>query len=289
MTNRILSCEALDELFPDYLEGTLGAEARGRAEAHLASCARCGALARDLAAIRRSAATLPELRPSRDLWAGIAERIEAPVIELSPAATRPRRRWSASWMAVAAAGLVFATAVTTYYVTVRVRERDLTTAVSGQAGRDRPGASTSDAPPATLPPDASAPRTIAGADVGDRTEAASPPAAQAGVRVREGTRPPADQLGGPVATLATRSVAEGVYDREIERLRRIVAERRDRLDPATVAVLERNLEIIDAAIAQSRAALSRDPGSAFLTGQLTNVLDKKLELLRTAARLPTRT
>jgi hypothetical protein len=56
-----------------------------------------------------------------------------------------------------------------------------------------------------------------------------------------------------------------------------------------VAIIERNLQIIDAAIAQSRAALARDPASQMLDQQLTHALDKKVELLRTAAMLPAST
>jgi hypothetical protein len=79
------------------------------------------------------------------------------------------------------------------------------------------------------------------------------------------------------------------YDHEIATLRGIVRERRSELDPKTLSVLEHNIQIIDDAIAQSRAALARDPRSRFLGEQLDDALDKKLELLRTAALLPART
>jgi len=54
-------------------------------------------------------------------------------------------------------------------------------------------------------------------------------------------------------------------------------------------VIEQNLRIIDAAVKQSRAALARDPKSGFLADQLNNALDKKVELLRTVALLPSST
>jgi hypothetical protein len=81
---------------------------------------------------------------------------------------------------------------------------------------------------------------------------------------------------------------ESVYGREIARLRRIVDERRGQLDTATVHVLERNLGVIDRAIAESRAALAKDPASVFLNDQLNSVLEQKIELLRAAALLPVR-
>ncbi|HET9010831.1 MAG TPA: hypothetical protein VFN38_03405, partial [Gemmatimonadaceae bacterium] len=85
------------------------------------------------------------------------------------------------------------------------------------------------------------------------------------------------------------SETEPVYDREISKLRSIMKSRRSQLDPRTVAVLEQSIAVIDSAIAQSRAALARDPASGFLATQLNHSLEKKVELLRTAALLPART
>jgi hypothetical protein len=56
-----------------------------------------------------------------------------------------------------------------------------------------------------------------------------------------------------------------------------------------VKIIEKNLLVIDKAIAESRAALAKDPHSRFLNEQLTRVLDQKVGLLRTAALLPART
>jgi hypothetical protein len=85
------------------------------------------------------------------------------------------------------------------------------------------------------------------------------------------------------------SATEPVYDREIAKLRTIVKSRRSQLDPATIAVLEQSIAVIDSAIAQSRSALTKDPASGFLANQLNHSLEKKVELLRTAAMLPART
>ena len=79
------------------------------------------------------------------------------------------------------------------------------------------------------------------------------------------------------------------YGDEITRLQAIITERRNELDPATVTVIEASLKVIDAAVKQSRAALARDPRSGFLVDQLNSALDKKVELLRTVALLPSRT
>ncbi len=88
---------------------------------------------------------------------------------------------------------------------------------------------------------------------------------------------------------ASASPTEIAYGDEISRLQNIITERRNQLDPNTVSVIEQSLKIIDAAVRQSRAALARDPKSGFLTDQLNHALDKKVELLRTVALLPSRT
>jgi len=85
------------------------------------------------------------------------------------------------------------------------------------------------------------------------------------------------------------SQSDAVYGKEIEMLQNIVSQRRTQLDSSTVAIIERNLRIIDAAINQSRAALARNPASMLLSQQLTHALDKKVELLRTAVMLPAST
>ena len=61
------------------------------------------------------------------------------------------------------------------------------------------------------------------------------------------------------------------------------------MDPRTAAIIEANLKVIDDAIAQSKAALAQDLASRFLKDQLKSAVDKKVELLRTAALLPNRT
>ncbi len=51
-------------------------------------------------------------------------------------------------------------------------------------------------------------------------------------------------------------------------------------------MLEKNLHIIDDAIAQCRKALEKDPSSSYLNESLTEALDNKVQLLRAAATLP---
>jgi anti-sigma factor RsiW len=76
------------------------------------------------------------------------------------------------------------------------------------------------------------------------------------------------------------------YDGAIRDLQQTLAARRSRLDTGTVRVIEQSLMVIDAAIAQARSALARDPNNLYLNSHLQRALDRKLDLLRQAATLP---
>jgi anti-sigma factor RsiW len=279
MTSSMMTCEAFDAALSDYLEGTLDDSVRTKVEMHLRECVRCASLVRDIENIRKEASALPDLVPARDLWEGIEARIAAPVI---PLATRPERerRIAPAWMGVAAAALIVTTAGITYTLTARSLGPDQR-AVAAQsierAGQTQPQASAGSIRESTNTAVAAASQQVTGKSGG-------------------GTVPMgAAQRAGVPASLASqtaqadRSQSEVIYGREIALLQKIVSQRKTQLDSSTVAIIERNLEIIDAAIEQSRAALARDPASMLLTDQLTHALDKKVELLRTAALLPAST
>jgi hypothetical protein len=195
----------------------------------------------ELRAIVRAAAELPALSPSRDLWSGIASRIEAPVVALptritngdatkgAPAARLPWRR-----LAIAASLLMAATAGVTYSIVKHGRTAELAA----------------------------------------RSDSATVEAPLVGV--------PAE----PVSLQPPGQTAEQTFDREIGAMRKIIDERRKELDPVTVSVLRKNLKLIDAAIAESKAALAKDPASAFLMDRLTHAYDTKLQLLRGVANIP---
>ena len=56
------------------------------------------------------------------------------------------------------------------------------------------------------------------------------------------------------------------------------------LSPETMEIVRRNLEVIDAAIAELHAALERDPGNGELTRLLLATYQRKIDLLEQAAR-----
>jgi anti-sigma factor RsiW len=79
--------------------------------------------------------------------------------------------------------------------------------------------------------------------------------------------------------------ADAQYDAAVTDLERALEERRNDLNPRTVEILERNLKLIDAAIAQARQALDEDPGNAYLNRHLVESRKRKLDLLRRATAI----
>jgi hypothetical protein len=246
-----ITCEHVDSALPAWFEGDLADAERRAVDAHLRECLRCASIVRDIEVIRRDASKLPaEMVPSRDLWEGIAARIEAPVIELTPrqAPAPSRRNWQ---MAAAAVVLMAASSGLTYL---------LTTGDQRPATGDQELVTTSPALESQTPV-AGAPRVV-------------PPAR------------PSSGSGSAILVSAEPSAPEILYDQEITRLRTILDQRRADLDSTTVTAVEKSLKAIDQAIVEARAALAGDAQSQFLNEQLNRALEKKLGVLRRVALLP---
>ena len=79
--------------------------------------------------------------------------------------------------------------------------------------------------------------------------------------------------------------ADGAYDDAIADLQRTLDAGRASLDKETVRILEENLQSIDRAIAQCRAALAEDPANVYLNEYLAAARARKLALLRTATSI----
>lgn len=107
----------------------------------------------------------------------------------------------------------------------------------------------------------------------------TPQAAATDAAVVEGVIQPAASEAAPPPELA----------RELAGLEAAVSEVRDVLDPNTVRILQRNLGIIEQAIADSQRALAQDPENEFLREHLQRVYQRKAEYLRDAARVAERT
>jgi anti-sigma factor RsiW len=111
-------------------------------------------------------------------------------------------------------------------------------------------------------------------------------AASVGITLLVTERGAGEVVGAPVTDgLAAYRAGEGEYRRAAAELTALIEQNRDRLAPETVAVVEENLEIIDAAIAEARAALESDPGNPRLGRLLTAIHRQRVDMLRRTARL----
>lgn len=266
MTHPTITCERFNDALADLLERSLSEPMRSAMETHAVGCDDCGPLLADLRRLRIDAANLPELSPSRDLWSGIAERIEAPVVAFPGMRGVQRRPWSRYIsLGLAAAALVAATATITHRFD---GGRGRTTAAPLANVAQRP-----DSLPAPVLGSAKPEVAVAPVDSGPPARASTGQPVSSTTRLASNTKPSAEQT----------------YDREINRLLVVYHQRRPELDSSTVAIVKKNLKIIDDAIAQTKLALKRDPASEFLMESLNDEFDTKVQLLRKVAMLPSGT
>jgi anti-sigma factor RsiW len=98
--------EHLNELLSSYVDDDVSALERMRVESHLAQCEQCRADVEGLRRVVRRAASLDDVPPSNDLWAGIESRLHsADTSDVVPFAPR-RRRFAFTMPQLAAAAAV---------------------------------------------------------------------------------------------------------------------------------------------------------------------------------------
>ena len=160
--------------------------------------------------------------PSRDLWAGIAKRLDA-----QPVPATRRIAFTLPQLAMAASLLVAVASGVTWVV-------------------------------------------------------AHPPAATTSEPVIQAYGVTEDATDGGIVQA---NFADAQFNAAVDDLEKILREERDRLDPRTVLIIERNLKAIDAAINEARMALNNDPANPYLNSHLADARRRKLDLLRHAASL----
>jgi len=243
-------CESFDTQLAAWLEQALDPSANAWMLAHRTLCARCATMVGDLERLIAEASALPGMTPSRDLWPAIAARVETHVaahvdshVAIGREAPTETRRHAPT------RGFLVSRRTVALAATLLVTA---STAVTWQFARSRMASM----------------KSVATSTVAAGTDPRSTPA-----RLIESDT---DNGAGAGAALD----AGAVYQQEISALRTLVAERYTELDSATVQVLERNLAIIDQAIAESREALARNPRSALLASEVDRALEMKLALMR---------
>jgi len=296
----------------EYLDDELAPAERAACEAHLAGCGECRAAVADLRRVRERASALADRPPTADLWAGIAARIgAAPAAGVAtgpaaaepavvPIASRRRRQFVFSLPQLAAAGIALAVASAGGATLLLRSQGDAPAGIAVQPVV--PGA-TGDSGPVAAPVGDSAPQQLA--DVGQRP-AESTAVAAPGVPEASGRTPQRAPAAGGRAPTPRFQVAAAEeqpgrlgdfggmnrgraprrdpgYRIAAEDLEDVLEVNRDQLDPKTVATLERNLAVIDSAIADARRALEADPRNTYLNNYLARTMRRKIDLLRTAA------
>jgi Putative zinc-finger len=255
----------------DYLDGELSAERQTAVAQHLRGCADCTAVLNDLKRVVARAQSIESRPPQADLWAGIAERIDAGRPSTLPGsfgpvttfANRAPRRIAFTLPQLAAAALVVAAVSGGIAWTLRPSFSGTAKAVPYDRSGSADGA----------------------ASAADGAAASS---ADAGRPFRGAESFSADSGGGN-ARLETVAMADAQYDAAVADLEKAVKNGRGRLDASTIAIVEHNLQIIDQAISQAGEALAADPANSYLSSHLVEARRRKLDLLRRAAALSSET
>jgi anti-sigma factor RsiW len=90
----------------------------------------------------------------------------------------------------------------------------------------------------------------------------------------------------PVAAIqADLLAAEAHYDKAIQGLEQIAKSQSGDLDPQVAAILQKNLQVIDQAIGESRAALKMQPASADAQDSLFDAMRTKVAVLQQTVEL----
>jgi anti-sigma factor RsiW len=112
-----------------------------------------------------------------------------------------------------------------------------------------------------------------------RTPAPSPQAQRPAETV------PADANAAVASVQAELQLATEHYEKAIQQLEQIARSDNGALDPQVAAVLQRNLQVIDQAIGESRAALQTQPASADVQESLFDAMRSKVALLQQTVEL----
>jgi len=243
----------------EYLDGELSGDEQRAVEAHLHGCADCSLVLADLKRVvaRAQQAGAVARPPSADLWSGIAARIDAgrSATERSAKASAERAANVTPFRATAARRFAFT-------LPQLAAAAALVAAVSGGL--------------VWSVVERAAPRAS------EQLATAAPPAAPAAAD-------PSPDVPDAVDRIAPVGMADAQYDAAVSDLEKALKQGRGRLDAATIAIVEHNLQIIDQAIDQAREALAADPANTYLSGHLVEARRRKLDLLRRAAALTSET
>src|SRR5207248_10410372 len=89
----------------------------------------------------------------------------------------------------------------------------------------------------------------------------------------------------PVEAVQAVDVAQQQFEKAIADLEKVAKANQHALDPSTSATIDKNLEILDQAIAENRAAVKAEPASVAARATLFDALRQKVSLLQHTSSL----
>ena len=233
------------ERLSEYHDGELSPAEHAECAAHLAECAECRDVLQELHLVTVAARADRDRLPAADLWPGILAQIEKADSAKAEPCIAPLR--------VSDVGPAFSPAGSKADHLLAAAARTGGIAAHGGDG-ERVVSRGSTGVPGTIA-QSSAPRETPIQAMAEPSET-----------------PPGD--------VQRANFANPQYDRAVADLEGMLRDQRDKLDPRTVVVLERNLAVIDDAIRQAQEALDADPANTFLNSHLADARRRKIELLR---------
>ncbi len=242
-----MQCAAYSTSIQDLIDGTIGSIRRAELDRHLEVCAPCRALVADFQAVRDAAARLDPIDPPARVWLHVAGRLRQEGRLSAPAVAPASTRYGV--VLALAAALILAVGLSVVLLLPQFRGGDPAPITSGAASPAADGNASADA-------------TVQGVEAEFRL--AEQHYQNAIARLEQAAR--IDQVA---------AASQNSGD----------ARDQDVLDPQTAAMLQKNLQVIDSAIAESRAALRDEPQSAPARDSLFDALKRKVALLQDSIAL----
>jgi anti-sigma factor RsiW len=236
-----MTCTQAREWIDDLVDGTIVPIRRAELERHLAECSECRAIASDLQIIHDTAASLDPLEPPAGVWLQIAGRLRQQGRVAPPPQAEVRHGTRHTALLAIAAALVLLVGGSIALLWTQYR------------GQNAPASTpTASAPAPTPAPAGNAPASVDVGSVEDEFRQAEQHYQNAIAKLEQAAR--LDQAASGRSQSA--------------------------LDPQTAAMLQKNLQVIDQAIAESRSALRAEPLSAPARDSLFDALRRKVALLQ---------
>jgi hypothetical protein len=276
-----MTCDRFQELVSGWLEGDLDATQRAALEAHAATCDACRALMTDLRNIRQTASTLERHAPPARVWARLEQQLAA----------EPRFREAAARRAAGVTAIADRKGADRKAADRKAADRKATDprATDLRASATRPRFWSWRSPVFALAAslllmiggslyllhrwssDSSTPAT---------TSASNAPSAS-GSAGTAGSQPGNAPPGALVESIDSElQQAAAHYEKAIAGLEQVANASDSPLDPDMMAALHRNLDVIDKAISESRAALVAQPNSQVAQQSLFDAFRRKVALLQ---------